>query len=55
MRFRTIDQKPNGDEFAKASELIEIRGTGTLSLQVRDAPLPSSRDPFSENGDVTKL
>lgn len=35
MRFRTIDQKPNGDEFAKARELIEIRGTGTLSLQDR--------------------
>ena len=35
MRFRTIDQKPNGDEFAKARELIEIRGTGGLSLQDR--------------------
>jgi hypothetical protein len=35
VRFRTIDQKPNGDEFAKARELIEIRGTGTLSLQDR--------------------
>ena len=35
MRFRTIDQKPNGDEFAKARELIEIRGTGSLSLQDR--------------------
>ena len=33
--FRTIDQKPNGDEFAKARELIEIRGTGGLSLQDR--------------------
>ena len=35
MRFRTIDQKPNGDEFAKARELIEVRGTGSLSLQDR--------------------
>jgi hypothetical protein len=35
MLFRTIDQKPNGDEFAKARELIEIRGTGGLSLQDR--------------------
>ena len=35
MQFRTIDQKPNGDEFAKARELIEIRGTGGLSLQDR--------------------
>jgi Initiator Replication protein len=35
MEFRTIDQKPNGDEFAKARELIEIRGTGALSLQDR--------------------
>jgi len=35
VKFRTIDQKPNGDEFAKARELIEIRGTGTLSLQDR--------------------
>ena len=35
MEFRTIDQKPNGDEFAKARELIEIRGTGGLSLQDR--------------------
>jgi hypothetical protein len=35
VRFRTIDQKPNGDEFAKARELIEIRGTGSLSLQDR--------------------
>jgi hypothetical protein len=33
--FKTIDQKPNGDEFAKARELIEIRGTGGLSLQDR--------------------
>ena len=32
MRFKTIDQKPAGDEFAKARELIEIRGTGDLSL-----------------------
>jgi len=28
----TIDQKPGGDDFAKAHELIEIRGTGELSL-----------------------
>jgi hypothetical protein len=35
VQFRTIDQKPNGDEFAKARELIEIRGTGSLSLQDR--------------------
>jgi Initiator Replication protein len=35
VKFRTIDQKPNGDEFAKARELIEIRGTGGLSLQDR--------------------
>ena len=35
MKFKTIDQKPNGDEFAKARELIEIRGTGGLSLQDR--------------------
>ena len=35
MKFKTIDQKPNGDEFAKARELIEIRRTGDLSLQDR--------------------
>jgi Initiator Replication protein len=35
VKFKTIDQKPNGDEFAKARELIEIRGTGGLSLQDR--------------------
>jgi Initiator Replication protein len=35
VKFRTIDQRPNGDEFAKARELIEIRGTGGLSLQDR--------------------
>jgi hypothetical protein len=35
MQFKTIDQRPNGDEFAKARELIEIRGTGALSLQDR--------------------
>lgn len=35
MKFKTIDQKPNGDEFAKARELIEIRRTGELSLQDR--------------------
>lgn len=28
----TIDQKPNTHDFAKARELIEIRGTGELSL-----------------------
>jgi hypothetical protein len=33
--YRTIDQKPNGDDFAKARELIEIRGTSSLSLQDR--------------------
>jgi len=33
--FRTIEQKPNGGDFAKARELIEIRGTGELSLQDR--------------------
>jgi Initiator Replication protein len=31
----TIDQKPHGDDFAKARELIEIRGTGALSLHDR--------------------
>jgi hypothetical protein len=31
----TIDQRPTGDDFAKARELIEIRGTGELSLQDR--------------------
>jgi hypothetical protein len=31
----TVDQKPNGDEFAKAREVIEIRGTGELTLQDR--------------------
>lgn len=35
MKFKTIEQKPNGDEFAKARELIEIRGTDVLSLQDR--------------------
>ncbi|HEX3747558.1 MAG TPA: replication initiation protein [Bryobacteraceae bacterium] len=35
MLFKTIDQKPNGDDFAKARELIEIRGTETLTLQDR--------------------
>jgi hypothetical protein len=33
--FKTIDQKSSRDEFAKARELIEIRGTGGLSLQDR--------------------
>jgi Initiator Replication protein len=32
---RTIDQQPHGDAFAKARELIEIRGTGGLSLHDR--------------------
>jgi hypothetical protein len=31
----TINQKPNGDDFAKAREVIEIRGTGSLTLQDR--------------------
>jgi len=31
----TIDQKPNGDDFAKAREVIEIRGTGSLTLHDR--------------------
>ena len=35
MQFRTIDQKPSSEDFAKARELIEIRGTGGLSLQDR--------------------
>lgn len=35
MKYLTIDQKPNGDDFAKARELIEIRGTGELSLHAR--------------------
>jgi hypothetical protein len=33
--FRTVEQKPSGDDFAKARELIEARGTGGLSLQDR--------------------
>jgi hypothetical protein len=33
--FRTIDQKPTSEDFAKARELIEARGTGSLSLQDR--------------------
>jgi hypothetical protein len=33
--FKTIEQKSSRDEFAKARELIEIRGTGGLSLQDR--------------------
>jgi hypothetical protein len=32
---RTIEQKSDGGDFAKARELIEIRGTGELSLQDR--------------------
>lgn len=35
MTSLTIEQRPNGDDFAKARELIEIRGTGELSLQDR--------------------
>jgi hypothetical protein len=35
MLFKTIEQKPNGDDFAKARELIEIRGTEVLTLQDR--------------------
>ncbi len=35
MVFRTVDQKPHGDDFAKARELIEVRGTGALSLHDR--------------------
>jgi hypothetical protein len=35
VKYLTIDQKPNGDDFAKARELIEIRGTGELSLHAR--------------------
>jgi hypothetical protein len=35
MAHRTIDQKPSGYDFAKARELIEIRGTGGLSLHDR--------------------
>jgi hypothetical protein len=31
----TINQKPGGDDFAKARELIEIRGTSELSLHDR--------------------
>ena len=33
--FRTVEQKPHGDDFAKARELIEVRGTGALSLHDR--------------------
>lgn len=35
MPFRTVEQKPTSDDFAKARELIEARGTGSLSLQDR--------------------
>lgn len=35
MTSLTILQRPSGDDFAKARELIEIRGTGELSLQDR--------------------
>jgi hypothetical protein len=33
--FRTVEQKPTSDDFAKARELIEARDTGNLSLQDR--------------------
>ena len=35
MPFRTVEQKPTSDDFAKARELIEARDTGNLSLQDR--------------------
>jgi Initiator Replication protein len=35
MLHLTINQKPNGDDFAKAREVIEIRGTGNLTLHDR--------------------
>ena len=35
MLHLTIDQKPSGDDFAKAREVIEIRGTGSLTLHDR--------------------
>lgn len=35
MLHLTINQKPNGDDFAKAREVIEIRGTGSLTLHDR--------------------
>lgn len=35
MQHLTIHQKPNGDDFAKAREVIEIRGHGTLTLHDR--------------------
>ncbi len=35
MLYLTIDQKPSTDDFAKARELIEARGTGSLSLHDR--------------------
>jgi hypothetical protein len=35
VNHRTIDQKPNSGDFAKARELIEIRATGSRSLQDR--------------------
>jgi Initiator Replication protein len=35
MLHLTIEQKPNGDDFAKAREVIEIRGTGSLTLHDR--------------------
>lgn len=35
MSYRTVDQKADGESIAKAGELIEIRGTGDLSLHDR--------------------
>jgi hypothetical protein len=35
MAHRTVEQKPSDYDFAKARELIEIRGTGALSLHDR--------------------
>ena len=35
MLHLTIEQKSNGDDFAKAREVIEIRGTGNLTLHDR--------------------
>lgn len=35
MLHLTINQKPVGDDFAKAREVIEIRGTGSLTLHDR--------------------
>jgi hypothetical protein len=35
VNHRTLDQNPGPDDFAKARELIEIRGTGNLTLHDR--------------------